>query len=107
MVVSPKSQLLKISARVYFFATYPDRENEILRFQLKAAMIEVDRLSSIPLVVAAAPGCCAYNACLNVQNVCAVAAGKPRASATTRRVATFGAQTAETDVRRSSLLGIA
>ena len=48
-----------------------------------------------------------HHACLSVQDVCAVAAGKPRAPATTRRVATFGVQTAEIDVSRSNLLGMA
>jgi apolipoprotein N-acyltransferase len=39
------------------------------KYSNRAAMIGVDRLSSMPLVVATASGCCLYNACHNVQEL--------------------------------------
>ena len=70
-------------------------------------MIGVDRLPSMPLVLAAALSRCPYCACLNVQDLDRTQAGKPRAPATTRRLATFRSETAEDDDRRPNLLGLA
>ena len=69
-------------------------------------MIGVDRLSSIPLVVAATLAHSPDGACLSVQDFDAASAGKPRTPAATRGAATVGAQTARADVSRSSLLGV-
>ena len=69
-------------------------------------MIGVDRLSSIPLAVAATSAHSRDGARLSVQDLDATTAGKPRAAATTRRAATFVSQATEPDVSRSNLLGM-
>ena len=70
-------------------------------------MIEVDRLPSIPLLVAATFAHNVRGACLGVQNIGAVAAGERRTSAPTRRAATFNSETTEADDRRPNLLALA
>ena len=69
-------------------------------------MIGLDRLPSIPLLVATS----AFNVrggCLGVQDICAVAGGEPRTPTTTRRAATFSSETSEADDRRPNLLALA
>lgn len=56
--------------------------------------------------VATAP-CRARRPALNVQDISRVAAGKPRVTATTRRVASIGAETFEADASGPNLLGLA
>ena len=70
-------------------------------------MIEVDRLPSIPLLVAATFAHNVRGACLGVQNICAVAGGEPRSPTTTHRAATFNSETTEADHCRSKLLALA
>ena len=70
-------------------------------------MIEVDRLPSVPLLVAAISVHNAYSACLSVQNIRAAAAGEPRTPTTTGRAATFSSETSEADDRRPNLLALA
>ena len=71
------------------------------------AMIGLDRLPSIPLLVAATSAHNVRGACLGVQNICAVAGGEPRTPTTTYRAATFNSETAEADDRRPNLLALA
>ena len=62
------------------------------------AMIGLDRLPSIPILVATS----AFNVrggCLDVQNIRAAAAGERRTPTTTHRAATFSSETAEADDR--------
>ena len=67
-------------------------------------MIGLDRLPSVPLLVAATCVCNVYSGCFSVQNICAVATGERRTPTTTHRAATFSSDTAETDDRRPNLL---
>ena len=69
-------------------------------------MIGLDRLPSIPLLVAAASAHNAHSACLSVQDICAAAAGEPRTPTPTRRAATFNSETAEADHCRPNLLAL-
>ena len=70
-------------------------------------MIGLDRLPSIPLLVAATSAHKVRGACLGVQNIRAVAGGEPRTETTTHRAATFNSETAEADDCRSNLLALA
>ena len=70
-------------------------------------MIGLDRLPSIPLLVAATSAHNVRGACLSVQNIYAVATGERRTPTTTHRAATFSSDTAETDDRRPNLLALA
>ena len=58
-------------------------------------MIGLDRLPSIPLLVAATSAHNVRGACFGVQNICAVAGREPRTPTTTHRAATFSSDTAE------------
>ena len=71
------------------------------------AMIGLDRLPSIPLLVAATSAHNVRGACLGVQNICAVAGGEPRTPAPTHRAATFNSETAEADHCRPNFLALA
>ena len=70
-------------------------------------MIGLDRLPSIPLLVAATSAHNVRGACLGVQNICAVAGREPRTPTTTDGVATFNSETTEADDRRPNLLALA
>ena len=71
------------------------------------AMIGLDRLPSVPLLVAATCVCNVHSGCFSVQDICAVATGERRTPTTTHRAATFSSDTAETDDRRPNLLALA
>ena len=70
-------------------------------------MIGLDRLPSIPLLVAATAAFNVHSACLSVQNICAAATGERRTPTTFHRAATFSSETAEADDRRPNLLALA
>ena len=70
-------------------------------------MIGLDRLPSIPLLVAATFGFNVHGGCFSVQDICAVAGGEPRTPTTTDGVATFNSETTEADDRRPNLLALA
>ena len=86
---------------------YQIRESVHPKYSDGPAMIEVDRLPSIPLLVAATSAHNVRGACLGVQNICAVAGGEPRTPTTTHRAATFKSETVEADDRRPNLLALA
>ena len=70
-------------------------------------MIGLDRLPSIPLLVAATSAHNIHSGCLAVQNIRTAATGERRTSATTHRAATFNSKTSEADDRRPNLLALA
>ena len=69
-------------------------------------MIGLDRLPSIPLLVAATFAFNVHGGCFSVQDICAVAGGEPRTPTTTDGVATFNSETTEADDRRPNLLAL-
>ena len=71
------------------------------------AMIGLDRLPSVPLLVAATFAFNVHGGCFSVQDICAVAGGEPRTPTTTHRAATFNSETAEGEDRRPNLLALA
>ena len=77
------------------------------KYSNASVIIEVDRILSAPLLDVAKPTHHAWCPRLAVPNLSSAPAGEPGFAATTRRVAALGSQTAEVDVRRSNLLGVA
>ena len=76
------------------------------KYHDRSAIIEVDRLSSAPLVGATTPGQRARHSRVDVQDVGPATTGKPRLEATTRRLTSVRSQTAEVDARRPNPLGL-
>ena len=76
------------------------------KYSDRSAIIEVDRLPSVPLDCATTPVHSARCPRIIVQDVRPTKAGKHRFAASTCRFASFDSQTAEADASRSNLLGM-